>query len=144
MSIAIEWCDAYSIDGGIIDAQHKQLLNLAGRLMEFDEAVRPQGELKEIVMQLYKYMEDHFHREEHLAESSGYPKLDVLVKAHREIIEEMNGMMKTCTDYRKLCVQLRKILFAWVTNHILNVDKDLGRHLEATKAAAPKEEAKQS
>jgi hemerythrin len=142
MSIAIEWCDAYNIDGGIIDAQHKQLLNLAGRVMEYDDAVRQKGELKEIVLQLYKYMEDHFQKEEQLAENCGYPKLDVLVKAHREIIEEMNGMMKTCTDYHALCGQLRKILFSWVTNHILNVDKDLGRYLEETKAAPQKDEAK--
>jgi hemerythrin len=135
MSVTLGWSDAYNIDGGFIDAQHKQLLHMAGRLMEFDEELRQKEEIKELVLQLYKYMEDHFRKEEEFAKSIGYPKMDELAKSHEEIIDTVNGAMKSCTDYRKLCGELRKILFFWVANHILTVDKDIGRYLEETKTA---------
>jgi hemerythrin len=130
MPNTIAWNDAYSIDGGVIDAQHKQLLELACRILDIDDASQQMDEIKDIAMQLYQPMKYHFQVEEQLAKSSDYPKLDMLVKAHQKITKKMNDTMKSCTNYHDLSVELRKIIFNWIINHMIIMDKDLGRHLE--------------
>jgi hemerythrin len=102
MSDFLVWSEEYGIDGGIIDAQHKQLFRLVGRLLEIDDTSRQTDDLKSIIMQLFQFMEFHFQREEKLAEDSGYPKIEILKKAHREIIDKMNEMMASCANYREL------------------------------------------
>jgi hemerythrin len=135
MSFNLEWCDDYCIDGGIIDSQHKKLLEIAGRALQIKDPSSESEILKETILALFQYMEYHFIREEEYAEIIKYPKLDFLKKSHSEIIVKMNTMMKSNLTLNDICNQLRQILVPWIINHMIKVDRDLGRY------PSPKEEA---
>jgi hemerythrin len=125
MSNDIQWSDEYRIDNAVIDAQHKWLFDLAGRLLEFDQLSHDFEEISTVVLQLYQYMETHFEQEERLAKRIGYPQYDKQVKSHQQIVDQMNAMMTTCKSFTELRPKLHEIFSQWVRQHVMTLDKDL-------------------
>ncbi len=125
MSTNIRWSSEYRIDNAIIDSQHQWLFELAERLLESDRLPLDSEEISPVVLNLYRYMESHFEREERLAKQVGYPGYDAQVNAHQMIVDRMNAMMKSCKTFEELRPKLHEIFSQWIEQHILVMDKDL-------------------
>ena len=58
------WDDKYSINDERIDTQHKKLFELAAKVESAVYGFAKRDELKEILMELFNYMKEHFANEE--------------------------------------------------------------------------------
>ena len=131
MSVTFQWKSDYTVDGGPIDDEHKQLLELANQVLSFTEPSRQVDEVTDTVKQLFKYMESHFDNEQELMREADYPEYEEHVQAHAKIISDMNDLLKTCSDLDQLVAELKPAMRDWVVQHILDEDKKIAKHLKA-------------
>jgi hemerythrin len=125
MSLVFQWEDQYSIDQGPIDADHKHLFELANRIALMAESQIDFGELKSTTQELYRYMEEHFSREESLMREARYTDYDDHVAAHETIIRDMNLLLRQSHSVDHLVRGLSHAMVDWVVQHILDKDKQL-------------------
>lgn len=130
MSDKFEWKSDYAVDGGRIDDEHKQLLNLANQVLAFTDPSRQADEVTDTVKQLFKYMEFHFDNEQGLMREAGYPEHEEHAQAHAKIISDMNNLLKTSSNLDQLVVELKPAMRNWVVQHILDEDKKIAKYLK--------------
>ncbi|MZP28114.1 bacteriohemerythrin [Heliobacterium undosum] len=124
----VEWTDELSIGIGIIDDQHKKLVE---RVNAFVDAVecRDARKIEETVNYLIGYTIQHFGAEELIMLRNGYDDF----KKHRE---EHNWFINMVYDVNKELLdkglsqerlgQVRDLLVSWIVNHIKVSDKRIG------------------
>ena len=128
MSLAFQWRDDYVVDGGPIDDEHKRQFELANRVFAFTNPSEQVDEVTDAVKQLYKYMEFHFDNEQKLMREVGFPEYEQHVQAHKTIINDMNGLLKTRSDLDQLVAKLRHAIVDWVVRHIMDEDKKIAEY----------------
>lgn len=69
------WDERYNINNQKIDTQHKRLFKLAAQVENAVFKFVKRDELKEILIELFTYMKEHFHDEEEFMQSIQYPRL---------------------------------------------------------------------
>ena len=117
-----KWCDEYSINNPMIDEQHKKLFELAGAVEDIAEHAVSKGKVKELLIEFFHYMRDHFSDEEKYMESINYPELEPHRRIHKEIIQSMVhliGSIKTTNDLKERLYLISK---QWLLEHILFED----------------------
>ena len=67
------WSNTYSVQIGIVDAQHKNLLKIVNELHQAMVGGHGKQQLGEILSNLVKYTQVHFNTEEMLMKSHDYP-----------------------------------------------------------------------
>ncbi|HYG86918.1 MAG TPA: hemerythrin family protein [Azospirillum sp.] len=95
MSTTYAWSPAYEIDQGVIDAQHRQLLDLANLVRKAVHEHRGDEVLKVLVEgfeALEKEALHHFETEEALLERFGSPLLEEHRRLHAQIIREARAI----------------------------------------------------
>jgi hemerythrin len=131
-ALLFPWSDTYSVKIGVIDMQHKGLVNYLNELHQGMSEGRGKDVLGKILSQLVKYTQLHFTTEERLMQTHGYP--DYL--AHKA---EHEGLTKTVLDFQHkfesnevgLTVDVMNFLKDWLTKHIQGSDKKYGPFLNA-------------
>jgi hemerythrin len=131
-AVLFPWSDTYSVKIGVIDMQHKGLVNYLNELHQGMSDGRGKDVLGKVLSQLVKYTQLHFTTEERLMESHGYP--DYL--AHKA---EHERLTKTVLDFQRkfhsnevaLTVEVMDFLKDWLTKHILGSDKKYGPFMNA-------------
>lgn len=63
------WDERYNINNQKIDTQHKRLFELAAQVENAVFKFVKRDELKEILIELFTYMKEHFHDEEELCKA---------------------------------------------------------------------------
>lgn len=120
----IDWTEAFKIDGGAIDDQHRQLVEIVNR---FDEALhRGKGTriMGEILNELMGYTQEHFAFEERVMAEVGYPRLKQHQAQHRQLIQKLEKFQfEFAGQGRRVTADLREFLRYWLTSHILKDDK---------------------
>ncbi len=125
--MVIEWDDAYSIHNALIDAQHKKLFLLAKEaFFMLNQRVTP-DELREILVEFFNYVKEHFHDEEEYMEKIGYPDLPAHKKIHREITNSLVTLVKGVKDVNDMKEKLHFIAKKWLLEHILKEDMKIER-----------------
>jgi hemerythrin len=125
-----EWSEAYCVDRGPIDEEHKRLLILA------DDALRAVGppldaeSLKQTVKLLFKYMDTHFENEERFMRAVHFEGVERQCELHRELARNMKGLLTSAKSLQELGDALPYIVIDWVTGHLLTEDAQIARHLE--------------
>jgi hemerythrin len=122
MSLTFEWEKRYEIGVPEIDDQHKHLFRLAKDLEEDLSSAN----IKQIIMELYKYTRFHFDTEEKLMASLNYPEMSAHVKLHEDLLETLNKVSRQDFDERLSVTTLRMFVYKWLVDHIMNVDQKLG------------------
>jgi hemerythrin-like metal-binding protein len=123
-SLLFPWIDTYSVKIGIIDMQHKNLVNIVNELHEAMRAGHAKEKLGQILSNLIKYTQIHFGTEEKFMVSRGYPEY-VQHKA------EHDRLTATVLDFQRkfqqnevgLTVDVMEFLKDWLIKHILGCDK---------------------
>jgi hemerythrin len=118
-----EWKDEYSVDGGMIDEQHKKLISMIQELHTAmieghgDEAVNS------IMDQLASYTEYHFSAEEEFMEQMNYPELESHKDQHVYLTGEVFDVFTAIQDgQRDMAEDVFDFLNGWLINHILETD----------------------
>ena len=128
----LTWKDESSVHIGVIDLQHKKLVELLNQIHDAAQAGRGKDVLERILEDLVTYTKVHFSTEEDFFTKHSYPRSvqhkaehDALTKKVLKYQEEYNSGRSALT------IEVMKFLKDWLTNHILAVDKQYTPFLNA-------------
>ncbi|EAH5982327.1 bacteriohemerythrin [Campylobacter upsaliensis] len=127
------WDDKYSINDERIDAQHRKLFELAAKVESAVYGFVKRDELKEILMELFNYMKEHFANEENYMYEISYPYLSDHKMMHKVIIDDMSYLIQHIKTTNDLKEKLYTIMSDWLLTHILRYDMMIGHWLNEQK-----------
>jgi hemerythrin len=118
------WRPSYSVGEGVLDAQHRRLFAILGRL---DAGIsRPEAcpDAAGILEELAAFAAEHFATEEGYMRAGGYPQLAAHAREHEALIRDIAIYRERidCGDEDAL-VDLDGFLKDWLLKHTLLVDR---------------------
>ncbi len=127
----IKWRETLSIDGGIVDEQHKVLIKLINELYNaFIEGKAKETSAK-IIEGLIEYTVFHFDMEEVFFEAVAYPEIVAHKAAHKAFVDKIEDFKtKLATGNVTLSYDVMNFLRDWLQKHILGTDKQYVPYLE--------------
>jgi hemerythrin-like metal-binding protein len=90
MAVTIIWREAMSIDGGVIDRDHKALIAIINEFGDTLPFVGATDHLCNILFKLDKYANTHFRREEYLQKSMNFPEYEYHRLKHIRMIDTLS------------------------------------------------------
>jgi hemerythrin len=131
-SVLIPWTDAYSVKVGIIDSQHKTLVNLINDLHQAMMKRAGKEQMGKVIGELLKYTKNHFTAEENLLRSRAYPELKIQEAEHASFVQAITDFQKKFQNNELgLTLQMMDFLKDWLSHHILVVDMKYSAFLNA-------------
>jgi hemerythrin len=127
LRMALVWRDEMSIDGSVIDDDHKCLMVLVNEVA----VLRPdQGMLVMLdvaLARLVTYAEVHFEREESMQTAAAFIYAQAHRSRHRSIAREMAALLAECKtltrdELPRFHARLCDRLYDWLLDHILKAD----------------------
>ena len=126
----IEWDDELSVGIQEIDEQHKVLVGLVNEMHDAIHARHGSEVSREILQRLADYTKLHFAVEESLFRIFDYPGYEEHKAQHDELIREIHELQdKIDTGEGNISFQLLHFLKMWLTQHILDSDKEYSPYL---------------
>ncbi len=119
----INWSDTLSIGIEPIDQDHKILINLINRSQQIDDIHTDKNQLNSILLELMRYTEYNFSREEAIMKACSYPSLNKHHQVHQLLIKQVEEKLRLHQQNKVSVKQLREFLLSWVTDHIQGMDK---------------------
>lgn len=127
-----EWKPDYSVSISRFDAEHKKLLSLADNLHHAMRDGRGRLVLEAMLKELVSYTRTHFAGEEELLARNGYPDLEQHRREHQALLKRVDDFVKDFeAGHLQISIELMDFLQNWITNHILNTDKNYSDYLNA-------------
>lgn len=126
MTAKLIWDDAYLMGIEDIDLQHQGLFVIANML----ETVKSEGQLKNILLQLYRHTREHFTAEERLMRESAYPDLLSHAKLHDELLESLMDTTELSFVNSHSILNLKQFVSKWLTDHIVSQDLAFATYLK--------------
>jgi hemerythrin-like metal-binding protein len=121
-----EWADDLVIDGGVIDEDHRKLVDLVNALHTATTEGRGREVVENILKELLTYTAEHLRREEALMASIGFPNLERHKIGHAHFTEQLNGLHKKFESGSiTVAAQLSTVLRDWLSLHIRRSDKEI-------------------
>ena len=128
------WTQNLSVGVGMIDDQHKALFEKAERLFEAGKNNQAKEYIGELLNFLQDYTKKHFNDEEKYMLSINYPEYAVQKQAHADFIRQL---AKLRSDYETsggnllVIINANQLMLQWLTQHISNMDKQIGQFAKA-------------
>ena len=120
----ISWTDELSVGIGIIDEQHKGLVDLINELNAAMRQRRSDAVLVGVLERLKQYTVKHFATEEEFFDKFGYPDAPAHKKAHRDLVEKVLAFEAGLKSGRaKVTMEIMRFLKDWLVGHIMGTDK---------------------
>lgn len=135
----ITWRDKMSIDnGGVIDQDHKHLIEIINRFGEIAADGLDKEEAAEILYALKFYTQTHFGREEQLQNLVSFPYADAHHHEHVNLIKTLDTAIQHFKEsdgeqQERLHVEIQEMLHDWLINHILFNDLKMQMYVDAMK-----------
>ena len=127
---ALPWKEDYRINVAVIDEQHRKLAELVSGFYELLASKPDVRQLKHILDELIGFARLHFATEEELMIKYEYPDYGSHSAAHRNVLNQLGALAERLEDgLRTHSRPAPSISDDWVTNHLLEKDKPLGRFL---------------
>jgi len=118
-----------AVDGGLIDDDHRHLIDLVNSFQGHDERGGPAlSQAVDCLNALKFYAETHFTREERLQALVSYPEHRDQQAEHREIMGVLDDLIwraehtVTDGDIATIVEHLAQLLRRWLLNHIIAHD----------------------
>lgn len=124
----VVWGERYATGHVGIDDQHRILFKLLDRLRAGLESPRP-GDCHQIVLDLFKYVVEHFGFEADLIRASAYPDRDRHLADHARLIQQAQVFKALIFADHDARQEFAAFLVDWVEHHIASEDVHLARHL---------------
>jgi len=118
MPIKFVWDKHYSVGNEMIDSQHRRLFDLGNEIQNIQLS-----EVTRTVMNLYKHTRQHFDTEEQHMKAIGYTNLEQHRELHNGLISGLNNLIEKPIDTKIGLEELKKFVYNWIIDHILNHDK---------------------
>jgi len=127
-----QWSEYMMIDdNGVIDDDHRQLLNILSQCQEFEEAdVNFAIKMQDLTQELALYTIDHFAKEELAMKVCAYPYAKNHCEVHRLMAKELNEAVKSKSP-QELKKWIITCLSDWLLDHIMVMDKALQPYIKA-------------
>ena len=123
-AVLFPWSDTYSVNIGVVDLQHKNLVNIVNELHRAMIAGKAKLELGKILSNLVKYTQVHFKTEENLMESHHYPDYANHKVQHEHLTKPvLEFQSKFQKNEVGLTLDVMEFLKDWLGKHILATDK---------------------
>jgi hemerythrin-like metal-binding protein len=123
--IFILWNESYSVGIDVIDAQHKELLDIINSLYESFVDQTTGYKITSITQELIDYCDYHFKTEEELFIKYEYPDKDAHIAKHQVFIDKINEFNKQLLEgSTSLTFQLMNFLRNWLLVHIKGDDQE--------------------
>ena len=138
----ITWRDKMSINnGGVIDQDHKNLIEIINRFGEIAADGLDKEEAAEILYALKFYTQTHFGREEQLQNLVSFPCADAHHHEHANLIKTLDTAIQHFKEsdgeqQERLHVEIQEMLHDWLINHILFSDLKMQMYVDAMKKHA--------
>ncbi len=115
-----EWSTAIEVGLPIIDAQHRQLFELAATFNGNGEHIRV---LKSLAM-LTDYVKVHLREEEEMMAACGYPGLEGHKRLHAEFRRMLFELLENAKQMTldEIAEEVKFLINGWFYNHILIAD----------------------
>jgi len=125
--MVIHWRDKMSVDGGVIDNDHKHLVEIINRFEKFAADGLSRDEGMEILYALKFYTSTHFKREEGMQLRANYPHYEDHKREHEALLAKLDAIIaelqagpdKALDEVAKHTAAL---LQHWLMDHVLNSD----------------------
>lgn len=138
----LEWREAWSLEVGFMDEDHRTLAAMLNRLAR-DYGTRaglppypvrrPNAPpLTEALAELAQHTRAHFQREEEVMRTDGYPALPDHKSEHDQLLAELSVLARELRQSGRqwLDVQLLDSLKDWFLGHVLELDRQLADFLK--------------
>jgi hemerythrin len=122
MGTGLEWNEEYRLGISYIDDQHKKLFEIVGQIAALDALTSTKEELKAILGELNRYMNEHFRDEEVYMHKIGFPEYEYHKNLHREIIEFVNSSVTSSPTLAMIRTKLKFIIKKALIDHIVIED----------------------
>lgn len=116
------WNDAYRIGLESVDAQHRTLFEIVGRIYALEEHPDTKDAIRGIFYDLSDYMQQHFANEEAYMAAIGYPGLNEHREHHRRIIEGVATLVRNPVRLDILKTKMKVAAKRMLVDHILIED----------------------
>jgi len=122
--VLFPWKDDYSVNIGIIDSQHRTLVDLLNELHQAMMTGKGKDQVGIVLSKLVKYAQGHFKSEEGMMQSKQYPEFEDHKVEHdrfTKTVLEFQG--KFARNEIGLTSEVMDFLKTWLMKHIMGVDK---------------------
>ncbi len=125
----IKWRDKLSIDNGIIDDDHRHLIEIINKFhfRATEVTFSSVEQLIDILDELKYYAETHFRREEELQKIAGYPYQDAHRQTHAHLILQLENLTAETAQASGSYIgamtdKIAVFLHDWLINHVVKGD----------------------
>lgn len=128
----LQWEPSMETKVSAVDQQHKELVRQVNGLIEAMKAGKGRQIIGDTLTFLGKYAVEHFGTEEALMRKHGYPGYETHKGIHEAFKADFGNLAKELDGGAALTVTIdvqRRVL-DWLKNHILQVDRELGKFLK--------------
>jgi hemerythrin len=127
-----EWNDSFLVGIAEIDEQHKGLVALVDQFYGTMRTTAPQAGIVRLLKGMIDYTLTHFATEERWMREYSYPGLDAQIAQHAHFVKKVQDITdRFVSGQLVLSLEITSFLREWLSQHILGMDKELGRFLTA-------------
>ena len=136
MSQLLVWNEYYSVQNANMDVQHQRLFALVNRLYDALEQKRERDQLDDILAELVHYTQTHFRDEETLMAAHHFAGLEAHRAAHAALFAQLQGLLHRRAEGEPVMGdEVIAFLYDWLTQHILEMDKQYAELFSAPAGA---------
>jgi len=127
-NMTIVWRDQMSVGDTVVDKDHRFLIEMINSFQSSIQTFDTPANLLVALGQLGEYAKKHFIREENLQESIGYPGLEGHRESHRQLVLQLNDLIKKVGSQDSLekagmtKQQFIGFLRHWLIDHVIKED----------------------
>ncbi len=118
----VVWKDEFSVGVPMIDAEHRDLLDIINTLHDLAQSGAPADQLAATCDRLIAHTVTHFDHEE--ARFEGYPRAQEHRRMHDKLKERVAAFRRDITSGN--AVDGTKLITDWLAHHITGEDKAFG------------------
>ncbi|MCB1614701.1 MAG: bacteriohemerythrin [Pseudomonadales bacterium] len=118
----IEWSSQYELGIGVIDRQHRRIVDYINQLDELQGSETSET-LTRILDDLVDYTFSHFAFEEALLEEVNYADLNGHSLEHDTFSRQIKTMQERCESGESMADELADMLLHWLLKHIQSEDR---------------------
>ncbi|WP_196160593.1 bacteriohemerythrin [Reinekea sp. G2M2-21] len=119
----IQWSTDYELGIGVIDAQHKRIVEYINDVHDIAENRGGREEIDKVLHLLVDYTLSHFAFEEALLEESGYAELPEHQVTHRMFEKQIQVLQERFANGDDVAIELADVLQDWLLKHIMTDDQ---------------------
>lgn len=129
--------EEYSVSVDEMDREHQELIALMNRLHKRADEGALSDELENIMLELGKATQRHFHDEEEIMKKMNFPGFESHHLIHKNLLEKY---IEFVGEFRKgdgkVSPDFFRFLKIWLQSHMAGMDRKYGEHSKKVKKAA--------